>query len=74
MGEHLKRGAKVHWNWGAHEAEGKVAERFEEKVTRTIKGAKVTRNATPDEPAYLVKQEDGGRALKSESELKRSGR
>jgi len=67
---HLRKGQKVAWTWGAHSAEGKVAERFTEDVTRRIKGTDVKRHATPEEPAYLVRQEDGARVLKSESELK----
>ena len=39
------------------------------QVTRTIKGNEVTRNATDDDPAYLIEQEDGDRVLKSGSEL-----
>jgi hypothetical protein len=63
------KGDKVRWTWGAHNAEGVVAQKFTSRVKRTIKGKAVIRKATEDEPAYLVKQEDGGRALKSASEL-----
>jgi hypothetical protein len=73
MSRHFSKGSKVSWTWGAHQASGKVAERFTRRVTRTIKGEKVVRNATEDEPAYLVHQDDGGRVLKSESELHASG-
>jgi len=69
MSGHFRKGSKVKWKWGGHEARGVIAERFTRRVTRTIEGAKVVRDATEDEPAYLVKQEDGGRALKSASEL-----
>lgn len=67
---HLRKGQKVAWTWGAHSAEGRVAETFTDDVTRRIKGAEVKRHATPEEPAYLVRQQDGSRVLKSESELK----
>ncbi len=60
---------RVEWNWGQGTATGKVQEKFTTKVTRTIKGSEITRNATDDEPAYLIKQEDGDEVLKSESEL-----
>lgn len=69
MARHFSKGAKVSWRWGASEAHGEVLERFERRVTRTIKGEKIVRNGTREEPAYLVGQEDGGRALKSQSEL-----
>jgi hypothetical protein len=68
----LRKGAKVEWSWGAHRANGKVAESFEGDVTRTIKGEKVKRTASHDEPAYLIIQEDGGRVLKSHSELSKT--
>ena len=64
-----RKGTEVSWSWGSGTATGKVQETFTEKVTRTIKGTEVTRNASDDEPAYLVEQEDGDRVLKSESEL-----
>jgi len=38
-------------------------------VTRTIDGTEVTRDASEDEPAYMIKQDDGGKVLKSASEL-----
>ncbi|MET0314166.1 MAG: DUF2945 domain-containing protein [Hansschlegelia sp.] len=65
-------GAKVTWSWGKGEATGKVAQVFSARVQRTIKGAKITRRATEDNPAYLVEQDDGARALKSHSELEKA--
>ena len=66
----FRKGSTVRWTWGAHEASGKIIERFTKKVTRTIKGTDVTREASTKEPAYLIEQEDGDRVLKSRSELK----
>lgn len=66
----FSKGQKVKWQWGPGWGEGKVAERFTDKVTRTIKGKEITRNASQDEPAYLVEQDDGDRVLKSETELR----
>lgn len=65
----LRKGTAERWSWGAHTAEGKISQRFTSDVTRTITGEKVKRKASPDEPAYLVVQDDGGRVLKSQSEL-----
>ncbi|WP_298429642.1 DUF2945 domain-containing protein [uncultured Jannaschia sp.] len=62
-------GDKVKWNWGNGEGTGKVTERFTDKVTRTIDGNEVTRNASNDEPAFMIEQDDGDRVLKSGSEL-----
>ena len=62
----------VEWNYGGGTGRGKIRESFKEKVTRTIKGNEVTRNASEDEPAYLIEQDDGDRVLKSESELRKA--
>ena len=68
MTNSFSKGATVRWNWGGGMAEGKVAERFERRVQRTIEGARIVRRGA-DNPAYLVKQEDGRQALKLGSEL-----
>ena len=68
----IRKGTRVTWNWGSGEGEGKVAEVHHDRVTRKIAGAEVTRNATRKEPAYLIEQDDGGRVLKSRSEVERS--
>ncbi len=68
----MRKGTEVEWNWGNGKGEGKIEQKFEKKVTRTIKGAHITRDASKENPAYLVKQENGGKALKKESELKKS--
>lgn len=63
------QGDEVRWNWGNGTGSGRVSESFTEKVTRTINGTEVTRNADEENPAYLIVQEDGDRVLKSQSEL-----
>nr|WP_320198540.1 DUF2945 domain-containing protein [Agrobacterium sp. rho-13.3]MDX8307778.1 DUF2945 domain-containing protein [Agrobacterium sp. rho-13.3] len=40
---------------------------------RKIEGSVIKRKASKDEPAYLIEQEDGGRVLKSHSELQELG-
>lgn len=65
----FQTGDSVSWEWGSGTAKGKVVESFTEKVTRTLQGSEVTRDASPDEPAYLIEQEDGDEVLKSASEL-----
>lgn len=69
MGQKYQVNQYVKWNYGSGTAKGQIKESYKEKVTKTIKGNEVTRNATDDEPAYLVEQEDGDQVLKSESEL-----
>lgn len=70
----LNKGTKVDWTHGAAKAFGKVLQVFRAKVTQRIKGAVITRNATPEKPAALVLSDRGGKALKSASELKRVSR
>jgi hypothetical protein len=38
-------------------------------VSRTIARSEITRNASEEEPAYLIEQDDGDHVLKSASEL-----
>jgi hypothetical protein len=70
----MKKGDTVHWNWGANEAEGKITKEHTSTTTKTIKGTKVKRKASKDEPAYDIKQSNGATVLKSESELKKGGK
>ena len=70
MADKYQQGIEVQWSWGNGTATGKVQESFTERVTRTIDGNEVTRDADEDNPAYLIEQDDGDRVLKSHSELK----
>jgi len=62
-------GDKVEWNWGNGTAVGEIQKKYIDKVTRIIKGTEVTRDASNDDPAYYIEQEDGDTVLKSHSEL-----
>ncbi|WP_415922110.1 DUF2945 domain-containing protein [Tateyamaria sp. SN6-1] len=65
----LQTGDRVAWDWGQGSGTGTIKQIYTETVTKTIKGTEVTRNATDDEPAYLIEQEDGDRVLKSSTEV-----
>ena len=69
MSNSFRKAQKVAWHWGAGTAHGHVVDRFERRVQRTIEGAKIIRNGSADNPAYLVETEEGKRALKLGSEL-----
>ena len=69
----LRKGTHVEWDWSGSTARGKITEIFTEDVERTIKGSKITRKASKDDPAYLIEQEDGDQVLKGRSELRRAG-
>jgi argonaute-like protein implicated in RNA metabolism and viral defense len=68
----FRKGQTVKWHWGSGTAEGKVADKFERRVQRTIKGSKIIRNGSKENPAYLIEQDDGDRVLKLGSELEAS--
>ncbi len=65
-------GTKVEWDWGSGTATGKVVKVYTRKITLTIKGTKVTREASEDKPAYRIEQDDGDEVLKSGSELRKA--
>jgi Hypervirulence associated proteins TUDOR domain len=62
-------GTTVYWESGGRTAQGKIRERFEDEVTRTIKGTNVTHKASELEPAYLIVHDDGDEVLMSHSEI-----
>ena len=66
------KGDKVEGEWGSGSATGKVTEVYTEEVTKTLKGSEITRDASEDEPAYLIEQEDGDEVLKSHSEVSKA--
>ena len=69
----FRSGQYVTWKWGKGTAEGKIEQRFEHEITRTLGGSEITRKASADNPAYLIKQDDGAEVLKSGSELEARG-
>lgn len=70
----MKKGDKVHWNWGKSQAEGTIKQKSDKTITKKIKGTEVKRKATKEQPAYLIKQQNGTEVVKSESELKKGGK
>ncbi|ETI59406.1 hypothetical protein C100_21370 [Sphingobium sp. C100] len=69
MTDSFRKGKRVKWNWGQGVGRGRIAERFDRHVERTIEGSCIRRNGTPDNPAYLIQMDDGGEVLKLRSEL-----
>jgi len=67
----IRKGTEVKWKWGSGHATGKVEDTYTESITKTIKGSEVTRNGTEDDKALLIKQDDGDKVLKLESEVER---
>jgi hypothetical protein len=72
MPDPYDKGTEVEWNWVNGTGSGTVVETYTERVTKTLDGSEITRNADEDNPAYLIEQDDGAQVLKSHSELSRS--
>ena len=68
----MKKGDKVTWKWGKGSAEGEIVKKHNRPIEKKIKGTDVKRNADKHEPAYEIKQEDGGKVIKSESEIRKN--
>lgn len=65
----FKPGKNVAWKWPPGYVTGIVQEIFFESVSREIKGKRVTRHGTKENPAYLLLTKKGVNVLKLESEL-----
>ncbi|MEM8864475.1 MAG: DUF2945 domain-containing protein [Planctomycetota bacterium] len=70
MADSFNEGDRVAWDWGNGQAEGKVVKVYHQKITLKIEGNEVTRDASEEEPAYKIEQDDGDEVLKSHSEVK----
>lgn len=68
----MRRGTRVKWDWGRGTATGQIAETYDHKVTRTLKGSEITRKGSSDDPALLIEQCDGAQVLKLSSEVDRA--
>ena len=67
----IRKGTQVRWKWGSSWAEGAVEEVRHDDVTRTTEGSEVTRHGSDDDPALVIKQEDGTVVLKLAHEVER---
>lgn len=69
MAQTFRTGTRVRWNWGQGVGRGRIADRFERHVERTIEGALIRRNGSPEDPAFLIDTDNGGQVLKLRSEI-----
>ena len=65
----IQKGSEVKWKWGNGTAKGKVEETYMKKVTKTIDGSEITRDGEEGNKALYIKQDDGSKVLKLESEV-----
>ena len=66
----MSEGDRVEWDWGDGTAEGKIKKVYTQKRTLSIKGNDVTRDASEDEPSFLIEQDDGDEVFKSSTEVR----
>jgi hypothetical protein len=67
-----KKHDRVTWRWGAHSAHtvsGEIVKVFTDLIEWEIGRVTIVHRASPDQPAYLIRQADGLEALKFEHEL-----
>lgn len=62
-------GDTVEWSGARGGGEGTVEERHTRRVSRTVDGNDVSRDASNTDPAYVVEGGDGDRVLKSDGEV-----
>ncbi|MCW4353196.1 DUF2945 domain-containing protein [Hoyosella sp. YIM 151337] len=69
MSSQPKVGDIVAWKWGNGIASGEVERVCCEKTHIQSKGQTVTRNGSRDNPAVVIRQDDGTKVIKLHSEL-----
>lgn len=69
----IQKGTEVNWKWGNGTATGTVTEIHYKTTTRRIEGSEIKRKGCDENPAYVIKQEDGTYLLKLKSEVSRAG-
>lgn len=72
MSKKYSENDQVSWKWGQGTAEGKISEIYYSKKTVSIDGNNISKDGTKQNPALLIKQEDGQRVLKLASEIEKS--
>ena len=71
-GQGFNIGDTVEWDWDNGTGTGTVKQVYTQKRTVKIKGQEITRDASEDEPAYLIEQKES-EVLKSHSEVRKAG-
>lgn len=64
------KGAKVFWKWGRGKVKGIVKEVYFYTIEKEIKGNRIKRKASAENPAYFIKEDNKDKyVLKLHSEL-----
>eukprot|EP00045_Choanoeca_perplexa_P021190 m.5929 g.5929 ORF g.5929 m.5929 type:complete len:80 (+) comp8066_c0_seq1:403-642(+) len=65
----FKQGARVKWRHDLKDFHGTIEKVYTSHVEADINGETQTRDASVDNPAYLINNESGGKTLKSHEEV-----
>ena len=69
----MKKGDSVTWKYGKGHGHGTIQAISPDRITKTIKGKKIVRNGTAENPAVEILDHNGVTVLKLESELTAAG-
>ena len=69
MTKSYSKGDKAEWKWSNGTASGEVEKVSHEKTDIQSNGSTITRNGSKDDPAVVIKQNDGTKVIKLASEL-----
>ena len=67
----MKTGDQVGWQWGNGLATGTVESVHAERTEIESKGKKITRNGTEDDPAIIIRADNGSKVIKLSHEIQR---
>lgn len=62
-------GDRVQWSWGEGEAVGVIQEIIKEPITLELRGTMVRCEGSEEDPAFLIRQDDGDELVKRSSEV-----
>lgn len=65
----MKVGDQVGWQWGNGLATGEVIDIRHEKTVIESKGKCITRNGRDDDPAVIIRSDNGSKVVKLEHEV-----
>ena len=65
----VKKGDEVEWKYGKGKGTGNVAEVHKDDVSKKVQGKTIKRKGSAEEPALVIRQENGKEVVKSASEI-----
>ncbi|WP_109466528.1 hypervirulence associated TUDOR domain-containing protein [Albibacillus kandeliae] len=66
----FETGDRVEWDWAQGSAAGRIEEIHHTRISRLLKGSRIVRNGSAENPALVIRHEKGGEVLKLASEVR----